>query len=107
MPLTPDGLNRGAHATHVCWHPKLEKHRTVINGALEIVNRLIDDRLVTKVLLGRIFLPDLNPFPTRVQAKADGKRIEMTVFAPDAAQIIHATTRSNGYAQRVADSIRR
>lgn len=105
MPLIPDGLDRGAHAIHVCWHHKLEKHRTVINIARLIVDGLIDNRCVTQVSLGRIFLPNGKPFVPRVQARAVRKRVEMTIFGTDAAQIILVKTKSNEVARGIVNAL--
>ena len=107
MPLIPDGLDRGAHATHVHWHRKLEKHRTIINAAYLIVDKLIDDERVNMVELGRVFLPSNGPFKPRVQASAVRKRVEMTIFGSDAAQIIYVKTKSNDVARSIADSLQR
>ena len=107
MPLIPDGLDRGAHATHVHWHRKLKKHRTVINAARKTVNQLINDYRVTEVDLGRIFLPSGASFKPRIQARAVRKRVEMTIIGKDAAQIVCVTAKTEDAARAIADSMRR
>ena len=52
--LQEDGNYRGRNAVHVLPHNKLGKHRTIILGALPIVNWLIDQSKVKQVNLGQM-----------------------------------------------------
>ncbi len=52
--LREDGNYRGRNAVHVLPHSKLGKHRTIILGALPVVNWLIDQPKVTQMNLGQM-----------------------------------------------------
>lgn len=52
--LQADGHYRGKQAVHVNKHPKLGRHRTIIKGALPLVNRLMADQRVKRVNLGKV-----------------------------------------------------
>lgn len=50
--LKQDSCFRGKNAVHVSPHGKLGKHRTIIRGALPLVNLLVSDNRVAQVSLG-------------------------------------------------------
>ena len=106
MPLKPDRVDRGEHATHVHHHPKLGRHRTVINTALPLVNELIDNKSVQQVMLGRIWYPTSKPFTPYIGVEARGWRIGITISGEDAMQVIYAKTTDGDASRAVADLIR-
>ena len=106
MPLKPDRVDRGDHATHVHRHPKLGRHRTVINTALPLVNKLIDNKSVELVMLGRIWYPTSQSFTPYVGVEARGWRIGITISGEDAMQVIYAKAADGNASRSIADSIR-
>lgn len=73
--LKPDKRYRGENAVHVHGHPKLGRHKTIIKGALPLVNRLLADPRVARVNLGQMhsLWPPRDEEWYRVEAFSDKK----------------------------------
>lgn len=107
MPLIPDGAYRGVHATHVHWHQKLGRHRTVITALLPLVNQLIDRWEVTQIDLGKLAgASGCASFTRRTVCEVKGRRIQLLLVGEHTAQAIGVVTRTEQLAAALAQQIR-
>lgn len=103
MPLIPDGAYRGVHATHVHWHQKLGRHRTVITVLLPLVNQIIDRWEVTQVDLGKLAGANSGAsFTRRIRCEVKGRRVQLLLVCEHAAQAIGVVTRTETMAVTLA-----
>lgn len=107
MPLREDGLPRGAHAVHVYPHGKLEKHRTLIKSAQEMIDSFIDSKSVVQVDLGRIVVAKGGHGWEQIGIRCTqkGRELYLVCTAVDALQFITITFRVGVDLQLVADAL--
>ncbi len=85
--LEPDGLRRGRGKTHVFFHQKLAKHRTLIDTAIPFVDALISLAEVRQLSLGKIYV-DRNYENMGLWINAQSDRLRLAIGDGQRLQII-------------------
>ncbi len=106
--LKQDKRYRGENAVHVHWHPKLGRHKTVIKGAVELVNGLLADPRVIRVNLDqmRSLWPPRNEEWFRVEVLTSKKPgFKMVVMDGRAVQFLTVETETKDDAERLIATV--
>ncbi len=113
MPLEVDGEYRGAHAVHVQPHQKLGNrrkkhgmHRTVMTTALPLLNWLIDEDDLVRVVFGKLAHASGVTYIPRASCEVADIRIQVLLVDTTCAQSFEIVAQDNAAAHRIVARIR-